>query len=120
MKKGDRVQLSERGRKISRYSPDKYRAGTVVKDSRCSILFRVLWDGRRTTSTYHRDFVEKIAPENTQDLAVNIARDLYWNDHAPFRWEEETDPSIISDYLRMARIALDATHRSARPSGQHA
>lgn len=64
MRKGDRVQLSEKGRRwlwtLQRRYPD--RMGTVVGFSRCDTYVRVRWNGNAISSvnTLSRSFVEEV------------------------------------------------------------
>lgn len=63
-KAGQRVRLSKMGVKALCYSGQKaMRIGTVIKVDQFNSP-SVLWDGRRTSSAYHPDFIAVIKKPN--------------------------------------------------------
>ena len=60
MCKGDRVRLSQEGQALHPYLPQRDRLGTVRGYSRDGACVWVLWDGLKTSTAYHHDFLDVI------------------------------------------------------------
>jgi hypothetical protein len=60
--KGDRVRLSEAGRKIPAWAKHLARLGTVVGTGKLTGVVHVLWDGLRYPQGWHAAWLER-APE---------------------------------------------------------
>ena len=54
--KSDRVQLNEEGRRA--FPVRKDRKGTAMSSPGPSGCIRVLWDGRKSEDSIHRDYLE--------------------------------------------------------------
>ena len=59
LKVGDRVQLSELGRRHPRIVD---REGVIVGVSKSGMRFRVLWDGLKLPAVYHHSYLERAIP----------------------------------------------------------
>jgi hypothetical protein len=59
---GDRVRLSDQGRKSFMRTPD--RRGTVVSVSSTQTRYRVRWDGQTGAEFIHRTYLESDAEGN--------------------------------------------------------
>jgi hypothetical protein len=55
---GCRVRMSPFGRKTWPISADK--KGKIVGYSRTNFSVHILWDGRKTTTNFHVDYIERI------------------------------------------------------------
>jgi len=53
---GDRVRLSEKGKRIHVNTPDRKGAFVGLKNG---FYIYVRWDGRKAIGHYHPDFIEK-------------------------------------------------------------
>lgn len=61
---GDRVQLSERGRRRAR---TPVRSGVICKLAKSGTQCRVRWDGTQSLQLIHFSFIERVASSDTQD-----------------------------------------------------
>jgi hypothetical protein len=60
LKVGDRVRLSENGRRQSRIVD---RKGVIIGVSKTGTRFRVLWDGLKLPAFFHHSFIERAGAE---------------------------------------------------------
>lgn len=67
MKIGDRVKISDKGRRMGIRPNRLYILGTVVGFSRTANCIGVRWDGSKGRESLHRSFLELVQEELNHD-----------------------------------------------------